>query len=235
MTNASPPSSLVDVGQLAAALERFAAERNWAQFHSPKNLVMALTGEVGELSEIFQWMDEEQSKDAARHPDTAQAVQDELADVLMYLVRLASVHEHANGSERIVYPHSLIRAPRRRHIRAWCEEKKSFRDFTLGRIAVAEPLDTPAPYRRDDDQEWNNILELVIVAHPGLSPDQQEMIAAENFPGARARRLKVRQCLASYIIQDLRLALDPVKHPTPEYQLMVGNADKLPPLFVSGS
>lgn len=91
MTNASPPSSLVDVGQLAAALERFAAERNWAQFHSPKNLAMALTGEVGELSEIFQWMDEEQSKDAARHPDTAQAVQDELADVLMYLVRLASV------------------------------------------------------------------------------------------------------------------------------------------------
>lgn len=91
MTNASPPTSLVDVGQLAAALERFAAERNWAQFHSPKNLVMALTGEVGELSEIFQWMDEEQSKDAARHPDTAQAVQDELADVLMYLVRLASV------------------------------------------------------------------------------------------------------------------------------------------------
>ena len=91
MTNASPPSSLVDVGQLAAALERFAAERNWAQFHSPKNLVMALTGEVGELSEIFQWMEEEQSKDAARHPDTAQAVQDELADVLMYLVRLASV------------------------------------------------------------------------------------------------------------------------------------------------
>ncbi|MUI56636.1 nucleotide pyrophosphohydrolase [Pseudomonas aeruginosa] len=91
MTNASSPSSLVDVGQLAAALERFAAERNWAQFHSPKNLVMALTGEVGELSEIFQWMDEEQSKDAARHPDTTQAVQDELADVLMYLVRLASV------------------------------------------------------------------------------------------------------------------------------------------------
>ncbi len=91
MTNASPPSSLVDVGQLADALERFAAERNWAQFHSPKNLVMALTGEVGELSEIFQWMDEERSKDAARHPDTAQAVQDGLADVLMYLVRRASV------------------------------------------------------------------------------------------------------------------------------------------------
>ena len=139
------------------------------------------------------------------------------------------------GSERTVYPHSLIRAPRRWHMRAWCEERNGFRDFTLGRIVTAEPLDTSTPYRRDNDKEWSNILELVIVAHPGLSPDQQKMIAAENFPGARARRLKVRECLASYIIQDLRLALDPVRHPAPEYQLMVGNTDKLPPLFVTGS
>ena len=138
------------------------------------------------------------------------------------------------GSERIVYPHSLVRAPRRWHMRAWCEERKSFRDFALARIASADPLDTPAPYRRDDDREWNNILDLVIVAHPGLSPEQQEMIAAENFPGAHSRCLNARQCLASYIIQDLRLALDPVKHAPPDYQLMVGNVDKLPPLFVSG-
>ena len=138
------------------------------------------------------------------------------------------------GSERTVYPHSLVRAPRRWHMRAWCEERKSFRDFALARIASADPLDTPAPYRRDDDREWNNILELVIVAHPGLSQEQQEMVAAENFPGARSRHLNARQCLASYIIQDLRLALDPVKHAPPDYQLMVGNVDKLPPLFVSG-
>ncbi len=139
------------------------------------------------------------------------------------------------GSERTVYPHSLIRAPRRWHMRAWCEERKGFRDFTLGRIVTAELLDTSTPYRRDDDKEWNNILELVVVAHPGLSQEQQRMIAAENFPDAAERRLKVRECLASYIIQDLRLALDPIKHPAPEYQLMVGNTDKLPPLFVTGS
>jgi len=100
---------------------------------------------------------------------------------------------------------------------------------------TAELLDTSTPYRRDDDKEWNNILELVVVAHPGLSQEQQRMIAAENFPDAAERRLKVRECLASYIIQDLRLALDPIKHPAPEYQLMVGNTDKLPPLFVTGS
>lgn len=83
--------ALVNVAALAAALEQFASERNWAQFHSPKNLVMALTGEVGELSEVFQWMTEAESKAAAKNPATAQAVKDELADVLMYLVRLSSV------------------------------------------------------------------------------------------------------------------------------------------------
>lgn len=57
------------------------------------------------------------------------------------------------GSERTVYPHSLIWSARRWHIRAWYEERNSFRDFTLGRIATADPLNIPAPYRRDDDKE----------------------------------------------------------------------------------
>lgn len=82
---------LVDVSGLAAALEVFATEREWAQFHSPKNLVMALTGEVGELTEIFQWMGEDASRGAAFDPRTAQGVRDELADVMLYLVRLSAV------------------------------------------------------------------------------------------------------------------------------------------------
>jgi len=90
---ASPEQSapLVDVTRLAAKVEQFATERDWTQFHSPKNLVMALTGEVGELNEIFQWMSEAASKEAGRDAQTAKAIQDELADVLLYLVRLSSV------------------------------------------------------------------------------------------------------------------------------------------------
>ncbi|WP_439958613.1 MazG-like family protein [Pseudomonas putida] len=61
------------------------------QFHSPKRLVMALRGEVGELIEIFQWLSEDASKSAAYHPETAQSVEEELADMLMYLMRLASL------------------------------------------------------------------------------------------------------------------------------------------------
>ena len=90
-TDTTSGTALVDLAQLAARLEQFADERDWAQFHSPKNLVMALTGEVGELNEIFQWMSEPASKEAGRDARTARAVQDELADVLLYLVRLSSV------------------------------------------------------------------------------------------------------------------------------------------------
>jgi NTP pyrophosphatase (non-canonical NTP hydrolase) len=82
---------LVDVAGLEAALLEFGAARDWLRFHSPKNLAMALTGEVGELVEIFQWMSEDESRAAGRSPATAQAVQDELADVTIYLVRLAAV------------------------------------------------------------------------------------------------------------------------------------------------
>ena len=85
------PSPLIDVKGLSEALAAFAAERDWDQYHSPKNLAMALTGEVGELSEIFQWLTEEASKSVATNPDTATAVREELADVTLYLVRLASV------------------------------------------------------------------------------------------------------------------------------------------------
>ena len=86
-----PAARLIDVKGLSEALAAFSAERDWDQYHSPKNLAMALTGEVGELSEIFQWLSEEESKSVAIHPDTATAVREELADVMLYLVRLATV------------------------------------------------------------------------------------------------------------------------------------------------
>lgn len=83
--------TLIDVSALETVFQEFANERDWNQFHTPKNLAMALTAEVGELVEIFQWQTEEQARVAASDPKTAQAVRDELADVLLYLVRLSSV------------------------------------------------------------------------------------------------------------------------------------------------
>lgn len=135
------------------------------------------------------------------------------------------------GTARLVYPHALVRAPRRWHMRAWCSERESFRDFTLGRVASIEGVDESAPRGRKEDDEWNTQLELELVAHPALSLEQQEMIAGEYFGGEKSMRLKVRQCLAAYVIQDLRLSTDAQKQVPPEYQLLVGNAATLPPLF----
>lgn len=73
---------------LATRLRDFAAARDWQRFHSPKNLASALVVEAGELLEHFQWLTEEQSREL----DTAarQAVGAEMADVLLYLVQLAT-------------------------------------------------------------------------------------------------------------------------------------------------
>jgi NTP pyrophosphatase (non-canonical NTP hydrolase) len=69
----------------------FVAERDWEQFHNPKNLVMALTGEVGELAEVFQWLTPAESAAVLDDPVSAGQVRDELADVFAYLIRLADV------------------------------------------------------------------------------------------------------------------------------------------------
>jgi dCTP diphosphatase len=83
--------TLLDTRALEKVLDEFADARNWRQHHSPKNLAMALTGEVGELVEIFQWRSEEDSWQVAQAPETAEHVRQELADVALYLIRLASV------------------------------------------------------------------------------------------------------------------------------------------------
>lgn len=77
--------------ELQEQLRRFAQERDWEQFHDPKNLSMALAGEVGELLEIFQWLSPEQSTAVMADPARAEAVRHELADVFAYLLRLTDV------------------------------------------------------------------------------------------------------------------------------------------------
>jgi NTP pyrophosphatase (non-canonical NTP hydrolase) len=73
--------------RLRDALRDFAAERDWDQFHSPRNLATALAVEAAELLEPFQWLTDEQARELP--PETRGAVEQELADVLLYLVRLA--------------------------------------------------------------------------------------------------------------------------------------------------
>lgn len=76
-----------DLTSLRDRLREFAAARDWDQFHSPKNLAMALAAETGELLERFQWLSEQQS--VGLPPAELAKVADEIADIQLYLVRLA--------------------------------------------------------------------------------------------------------------------------------------------------
>jgi NTP pyrophosphatase (non-canonical NTP hydrolase) len=79
------PDSLRD---LAQQLDQFARDRDWQQFHAPKNLASALVVEAGELLEHFQWLTEDQSR--ALTPGKRDAVGAEVADVLLYLIQLST-------------------------------------------------------------------------------------------------------------------------------------------------
>ncbi|HUQ11988.1 MAG TPA: nucleotide pyrophosphohydrolase [Steroidobacteraceae bacterium] len=81
------PTGPRDLAELRNALREFAAQRDWDQFHSPKNLASALSVEAAELLECFQWLTEEQSRKLT--PEQHAEVREEIADVLNYLVRLA--------------------------------------------------------------------------------------------------------------------------------------------------
>ncbi len=78
---------MTDLEELRDRMREFAAERDWDQFHSPKNLAMALSVEASELMEVFQWLTEAQSRALA--PEAKAAASEEVADILLYLVRIA--------------------------------------------------------------------------------------------------------------------------------------------------
>jgi NTP pyrophosphatase (non-canonical NTP hydrolase) len=82
---------LSSIAELTARVRAFAQERNWEQFHTPKNLTMALAGEVGELLAELQWLTPEQSTVVMQNEVLGPRVRAEIGDVTIYLVRLADV------------------------------------------------------------------------------------------------------------------------------------------------
>lgn len=112
----TPPSPALDsLTELRDLTRRFARERDWEQFHTPKNLAMALSVEVAELAEHFQWLHtgaDDELDDAKRT-----GIRHELADVLLYLVQLADktgVDLHAASLEKMalnVVKHPAVKHP----------------------------------------------------------------------------------------------------------------------------
>jgi dCTP diphosphatase len=85
------PRASASLDELRAVIRTFAEDRDWAQFHSPKNLTMACAAEAGELLAEFQWLTEQGSWQAAEASPLRDRVTSEVADVAIYLLRLCDV------------------------------------------------------------------------------------------------------------------------------------------------
>jgi dCTP diphosphatase len=81
---------VTSVAELKSLVERFVAERDWAQFHSPKNLAMAIGVEAGELMDLFRWQSESQSIRAMKNGKSRKAATEELADVVICALSFAN-------------------------------------------------------------------------------------------------------------------------------------------------
>lgn len=110
-----------ELEELRIRISDFARERDWDQFHSPKNLSMALIVEAGELVEHFQWLKQSESFELA--PEKFKAVEEELADILVYLVRIAdqlgvdliSAANRKIKSNGAKYPVDLVRGSSKKY------------------------------------------------------------------------------------------------------------------------
>ena len=87
----STPFSESSVAELTTLVRSFADSRDWQQFHTARNLVLALVGETGELAAEFQWISDDDIVNALQDAEKREAVGSELADVFIYLLRLADV------------------------------------------------------------------------------------------------------------------------------------------------
>lgn len=136
---------------------------------------------------------------------------------------------HPAPTLKTVFPHALVEAGRRWHVRAYVLEAEAFRDLALTRLWHVQPTsqERPAAAEPSADTAWRTNLNLRVVPHPALTAEQKQLVRTEYFGGAAARTEVVRAALLSYVIQDLHAALDPGTQQPPEYQLCVDGATEL--------
>ena len=114
---------MIDNQKLAMTLRSFAAERDWDQFHTPKNLATSISVEAGELLELFQWSRGQRNWDEVSDPSIRVKIEEELADILLYLIRFAdkagidleAIAERKVASNAVKYPAERFRGSDRKY------------------------------------------------------------------------------------------------------------------------
>ena len=114
---------MIDNEKLATNLRSFAAERDWDQFHTPKNLATSISVEAAELLELFQWSRGQKSWDEVTDPPVRARIEEELADILLYVIRfadkagidLAAIAERKIALNAAKYPAERFRGSDRKY------------------------------------------------------------------------------------------------------------------------
>lgn len=130
------------------------------------------------------------------------------------------------SSNRVIYPHAVVQAGRRLHVRAWCAQRLDYRDFALPRIEALRDVEHHQPPRQPD-RLWEKNVALRLRAHELLGPQQELAVRREFFGGTMGRRLDVRGALVHYVINGLEAAIDPKTEKPPRFQLQVANIDEI--------
>ncbi len=136
---------------------------------------------------------------------------------------------HPTATTKLLFPHALIEAGRRWHVRAFVKEASDFQDLSLTRLSdLTLARDArPSAASPAEDRRWNTMVKLRLVPHPELTEAQQHLVRDEYFPGAAARVVTVRGALLPYHVQELRAATDVRVQRPPDYQLAVEQPEQI--------
>lgn len=139
---------------------------------------------------------------------------------------------HPEPVIKTFFPHTLVEAGRRWHVRAYvlnAEGVGAFQDLALTRLSSLDLIDELRPMEAnpENDQAWSTVLDVRIIPHPLLTPEQKQMIRMEYFNGTSARRVSVRAALLHYTLHELRVAISLEKHCPPDYQMSVDDLSSI--------
>ncbi|MEW8523830.1 MAG: WYL domain-containing protein [Candidatus Thiodiazotropha endolucinida] len=140
--------------------------------------------------------------------------------------------EHPGGTERSLFPHTLVYSGFRWHVRAWCCVRKGFRDFNLSRISRVTPLSEEPPPESvpNQDELWNMMVDIRFMANPGMSEQERSLIEAEFSMVKGQLKITTRASLAMYTLQAYQVDPDQ-EHDIYKQRLVLANPDDIAPFL----
>ena len=140
--------------------------------------------------------------------------------------------EHPSGTERSLFPHTLVYSGIRWHLRAWCCLRNDFRDFNLSRISSATPINKKAHPESEPSEDllWNKMVELRLVANPRMNEQERSLIEAEFGMVQKQLRVTTRAALVMYTLQAYQVDPDLVED-VYKQRLVLTNPDEIAPFF----